>query len=180
MGKKFSSNFQVKVLKSARNIHNMANTLQKVQQMCVIYMYQLIYIYIYIRTHAHTHWYSGPLPLHHGCVCDWCVQDDPFWTVQSMSPRELRQVESQRVCSLQHMLRLAASSNRTAILRLRRPPPQHPRHQTWLNDTLGSIRLSGIPQHMVPAQGVEGRPVGMGRSGWDWREGVGACFPRYY
>ncbi|KAL2096447.1 hypothetical protein ACEWY4_008595 [Coilia grayii] len=79
----------------------------------------------------------------------WFIKDDPFWTVGSMSQRELQQAESQKVCSLQHMLQLAASHNRTALLHLHRPPPQHPRYWGWLNDTLESIHLSGIPQHMV-------------------------------
>uniref|UniRef100_A0A3P9A6Z6 GP-PDE domain-containing protein n=1 Tax=Esox lucius TaxID=8010 RepID=A0A3P9A6Z6_ESOLU len=79
----------------------------------------------------------------------WFLKDDPFWTVRSMSQREVRLVGNQSVCSLEQLLRLASSQNRTVVFNLRRPPPEHPRYHSWINDTLEVVRLSGIPQHLV-------------------------------
>ncbi|XP_028856084.1 glycerophosphodiester phosphodiesterase domain-containing protein 5 isoform X1 [Denticeps clupeoides] len=79
----------------------------------------------------------------------WFLRDDPFWTVQSLPTKDLRQIRNQSVCSLERMLHLAVSSDSSVLLTLRRPPPDHPHHHSWINDTLDTIRLSGIPQHAV-------------------------------
>ncbi|XP_018604418.1 glycerophosphodiester phosphodiesterase domain-containing protein 5 isoform X2 [Scleropages formosus] len=79
----------------------------------------------------------------------WFLKDDPFWTVHSLSRKELSRTGNQTVCSLEEMLRLAARFNRSVAFDLRRPPPGHPRHKSWLNDTLETVLLSGIPQELV-------------------------------
>lgn len=77
------------------------------------------------------------------------LQDDPYWMVQYMSERERWLVGNQSVCSLEQMLQLAARSNHSALFTLRRPPPGHPHHLSWVNLTLTTVLYSGIPQHLV-------------------------------
>ncbi|KAI4888242.1 hypothetical protein NFI96_011432 [Prochilodus magdalenae] len=79
----------------------------------------------------------------------WFLKDDPYWTVQYMSERERWLVGNQTVCSLEQMLQLAARSNLSALFTLRRPPPGHPHHLSWVNLTLATVLRSGIPQHLV-------------------------------
>ncbi|XP_052323836.1 glycerophosphodiester phosphodiesterase domain-containing protein 5-like isoform X4 [Oncorhynchus keta] len=79
----------------------------------------------------------------------WFLKEDPFWTVQSMAQREVMLVGNQSVCSLEQLLRLATIHNHTVVFDLRRPPHGHPCYHSWINDTLGVILLSGIPQHLV-------------------------------
>ncbi|KAG9341407.1 hypothetical protein JZ751_019215 [Albula glossodonta] len=77
------------------------------------------------------------------------VADDPYQAVQSMSQRDRNRAGNQTVCSLQELLRVAVRSNRSVIFNLRRPPPEHPRYESWINDTLQAFRRSGIPQEQV-------------------------------
>uniref|UniRef100_A0A8C1VYX3 Glycerophosphodiester phosphodiesterase domain containing 5b n=1 Tax=Cyprinus carpio TaxID=7962 RepID=A0A8C1VYX3_CYPCA len=79
----------------------------------------------------------------------WFLKDDPFWTVQYMSTSERWLLGNQTVCSLEQMLKLAARSNRSALLTLHRPPSNHPHHHDWVNLTLDSVLRSGIPQQQV-------------------------------
>ncbi|XP_061106196.1 glycerophosphodiester phosphodiesterase domain-containing protein 5 isoform X2 [Conger conger] len=79
----------------------------------------------------------------------WFLKDDPYWTVQSMSQRDQNRARNQTVCSLQELLRVAIRSNRSVIFNLRRPPPEHPRYNSWINDTLQAFHRSGIPQEQV-------------------------------
>ena len=83
------------------------------------------------------------------CVCVRPVQEDPFWTVHSLSQRELRQAANQSICSLEQLLRLATPHNTTVVFTLRRPPPKHPCHHSWINDTLEAVRRTGVPQNLV-------------------------------
>ncbi|XP_062391864.1 glycerophosphodiester phosphodiesterase domain-containing protein 5 [Sardina pilchardus] len=79
----------------------------------------------------------------------WFLKDDPYWTLWSLSPRERRRAGNQTVCSLADLLRLALKANRSVMLNLRRPPPTHPRHHLWVNDTLRTLQRSGIPLDKV-------------------------------
>ncbi|XP_064206033.1 glycerophosphodiester phosphodiesterase domain-containing protein 5-like isoform X3 [Anguilla rostrata] len=79
----------------------------------------------------------------------WFLKDDPYRTVQSMSQRDLNRAGNQTVCSLQELLRVVVRSNRSVVFNLRRPPPEHPRHGSWVNDTLQAFRRSGIPKEQV-------------------------------
>ncbi|XP_023700871.2 glycerophosphodiester phosphodiesterase domain-containing protein 5-like isoform X1 [Paramormyrops kingsleyae] len=79
----------------------------------------------------------------------WFVRDDPFWTVRSMTPQEISWAANQTVCSLAELLASVVQSNTSVLLRLQRPPPGHPRHLTWLNDTLQTVLRSGVLQKQV-------------------------------
>ncbi|XP_007244805.3 glycerophosphodiester phosphodiesterase domain-containing protein 5 isoform X1 [Astyanax mexicanus] len=79
----------------------------------------------------------------------WFLRDDPYWTVQFMTGRDRSRAGNQTVCSLVDLLRLAARTNRTVIFSLRRPPPQHPRYQLWIKDTLRAVQRSGIQSEQV-------------------------------
>ncbi|XP_056592469.1 glycerophosphodiester phosphodiesterase domain-containing protein 5 [Triplophysa dalaica] len=79
----------------------------------------------------------------------WFLRDDPYWTVQFMSERERNRAANQTVCSLSELLRMAARTNRSVIFNLRRPPPQHPRHQLWVSDALKVIQRSSIQPEQV-------------------------------
>ncbi|KAK1900666.1 Glycerophosphodiester phosphodiesterase domain containing protein 5 [Dissostichus eleginoides] len=79
----------------------------------------------------------------------WFLKDDPFWTVHTLSSREKRLIANQSVCSLEQLLRLASYHNSTVVFRLRRPPPEHPCYDSWINDTLQAVQESGVPQSLV-------------------------------
>ncbi|XP_024132375.1 glycerophosphodiester phosphodiesterase domain-containing protein 5 isoform X1 [Oryzias melastigma] len=80
---------------------------------------------------------------------EWFLKDDPFWTVPSLSPSERRRIANQSVCSLEELLKLASITNSSVVFRLQRPPPDHPHHHSWINDTLTVVQQSGIPQRLV-------------------------------
>ncbi|KAM7399606.1 hypothetical protein PAMP_018870 [Pampus punctatissimus] len=79
----------------------------------------------------------------------WFLKDDPFWTVNTLSPREKDLIANQSVCSLEQLLKLASYHNSTVVFRLRRPPLEHPRYHSWINDTLQAVQRSGVPQSLV-------------------------------
>lgn len=79
----------------------------------------------------------------------WFLRDDPYWMVQFMTARDRSRAGNQTVCSLLDLLRLASRTNRTVIFSLRRPPPQHPRYQLWIKDTLKAVQRSGIQSEQV-------------------------------
>lgn len=77
------------------------------------------------------------------------LQDDPFWTVRTLSRQEKDLIANQSVCSLVQLLKLASYHNSTVVFRLRRPPPEHPCYDSWINDTLQAVQQSGVPQSLV-------------------------------
>ncbi|XP_048837312.1 glycerophosphodiester phosphodiesterase domain-containing protein 5 isoform X2 [Brienomyrus brachyistius] len=79
----------------------------------------------------------------------WFIKDNPFWTVGSLSKTDLVQAENQSLCSLEDFLELAAGFNCSVVFRLQRPPPGHPHHMSWINDTLETVLSSGIQQELV-------------------------------
>ncbi|XP_053500841.1 glycerophosphodiester phosphodiesterase domain-containing protein 5 isoform X3 [Ictalurus furcatus] len=79
----------------------------------------------------------------------WFLRDDPYWTAQFMSVKERGRAANQTVCSLVDLLRLAVKTNRTVMLSLRSPPPQHPRHELWISDALKAVQRSGIQSEQV-------------------------------
>ncbi|XP_063058464.1 glycerophosphodiester phosphodiesterase domain-containing protein 5 [Engraulis encrasicolus] len=79
----------------------------------------------------------------------WFLKNDPYWTAMSLSPRDRRRAGNQTVCGLADLLRLAGKSNCSVALSLRRPPPDHPRYQLWINDTLRVVQKSGLPPNRV-------------------------------
>ncbi|XP_041850114.1 glycerophosphodiester phosphodiesterase domain-containing protein 5 isoform X1 [Melanotaenia boesemani] len=79
----------------------------------------------------------------------WFLKDDPFWTVHTMSQKEKERIANQSVCSLEQLLKLASYHNITVVLRLQRPPLQHPHYHSWINDTLQVVKQSGISQSLV-------------------------------
>ncbi|TSM28217.1 Glycerophosphodiester phosphodiesterase domain-containing protein 5 [Bagarius yarrelli] len=82
------------------------------------------------------------------------ARDDPYWTVRFMSVKERGRAANQTVCSLVELLRLAAKTNRSVMLNLRRPPPQHPRHEYWISDALKALQRSGIQFDQVEEEKV--------------------------
>uniref|UniRef100_A0A8C7RQ09 Glycerophosphodiester phosphodiesterase domain containing 5a n=1 Tax=Oncorhynchus mykiss TaxID=8022 RepID=A0A8C7RQ09_ONCMY len=79
----------------------------------------------------------------------WFLESDPYWTVGSLTGRERNRMGNLTVCSLVEMLRLTARANRSALLNLQRPPPEHPHYKTWIMDTLWAVQRSGISQKRV-------------------------------
>lgn len=88
----------------------------------------------------------------------WFLKDDPFGTVQTLSPHEKQLIGNQSVCSLEQLLKLSSFNNCTVVFKLRRPPPEHPRHDSWINDTLQTVLKSGIQQRLVFWTPEEHRP----------------------
>ncbi|XP_030010721.1 glycerophosphodiester phosphodiesterase domain-containing protein 5 isoform X2 [Sphaeramia orbicularis] len=79
----------------------------------------------------------------------WFLETDPYWTVGSLTSRDRSRIGNQTVCSLVEMLRLAARANSTAVLNIRKPPPDHPRSRSWFMDTLWAVQKAGISQKRV-------------------------------
>lgn len=93
----------------------------------------------------------------HLCVClsfaFLCFQSDPYWTVGTLTARDRSRIGNQTVCSLVELLRLAARANGSALLNVRRPPPEHPRYRSWFMDTLWAVQKAGITQKRVRTVG---------------------------
>ncbi|KAM6910847.1 glycerophosphodiester phosphodiesterase domain-containing protein 5 isoform 2-T2 [Lycodopsis pacificus] len=79
----------------------------------------------------------------------WFLESDPYWTVGTLTARDRSRIGNQTVCSLVEMLRLAARANGSALLNVRRPPPEHPRYRSWFMDTLWAVQKAGITQKRV-------------------------------
>ncbi|XP_056264148.1 glycerophosphodiester phosphodiesterase domain-containing protein 5 isoform X6 [Pseudoliparis swirei] len=79
----------------------------------------------------------------------WFLESDPYWTVETLTARDRSRIGNQTVCSLVEMLRLAARANGSALLNIRRPPPEHPRYRSWFMDTLWAVQKAGISQKRV-------------------------------
>uniref|UniRef100_A0A8C2ZJZ2 Glycerophosphodiester phosphodiesterase domain containing 5a n=1 Tax=Cyclopterus lumpus TaxID=8103 RepID=A0A8C2ZJZ2_CYCLU len=79
----------------------------------------------------------------------WFLESDPYWTVETLTARERSRIGNQTVCSLVEMLRLVVRANGSALLNVRRPPPEHPRHRSWFMDTLWAVQKAGISQTRV-------------------------------
>lgn len=79
-------------------------------------------------------------------------QDDPFWTAHALTQGEKELIANQSVCSLEQLLKLASYRNNTVVFRLRRPPLDHPCHNSWINATLQAVQQSGVPQSLVGGQ----------------------------
>lgn len=79
----------------------------------------------------------------------WFLETDPYWTVESLTARDRSRIGNQTVCGLVEMLRLAARANCSALLNIRRPPPDHPRYRSWFMDTLWAVQKAGISHKRV-------------------------------
>ncbi|KAM6983692.1 glycerophosphodiester phosphodiesterase domain-containing protein 5 isoform 2-T2 [Tautogolabrus adspersus] len=79
----------------------------------------------------------------------WFLESDPYWTAKTLTERDRARIANQSVCSLVDMLRLASRANSSALLDIRRPPPEHPRHRSWFMDTLWAVQKAGISQKRV-------------------------------
>uniref|UniRef100_A0A8C5EEF0 Glycerophosphodiester phosphodiesterase domain-containing protein 5-like n=1 Tax=Gouania willdenowi TaxID=441366 RepID=A0A8C5EEF0_GOUWI len=79
----------------------------------------------------------------------WFLQSDPYWTVETLTAKDRSRIGNQTVCSLFDMLRLAVRANSSALLNVRRPPPEHPRYRSWFMDTLWAVQKAGISQKRV-------------------------------
>ncbi|XP_031166796.1 glycerophosphodiester phosphodiesterase domain-containing protein 5 isoform X1 [Sander lucioperca] len=79
----------------------------------------------------------------------WFLESDPYWTVETLTARDRSRIGNQTVCSLVEMLRLAARANSSALLDIRKPPPEHPRYRSWFMDTLWAVQKAGISQKRV-------------------------------
>ncbi|XP_048389513.1 glycerophosphodiester phosphodiesterase domain-containing protein 5 isoform X4 [Stegostoma tigrinum] len=79
----------------------------------------------------------------------WFFQEDPFWTAQALSQKDNAEALNQSLCRLADVLSLAVHWNKSVMVNLRRPPPEHPFYTSWINVTLETILESGIAQDLV-------------------------------
>ncbi|XP_068188089.1 glycerophosphodiester phosphodiesterase domain-containing protein 5 isoform X2 [Antennarius striatus] len=79
----------------------------------------------------------------------WFLESDPYWTADTLTARDRSRIGNQTVCSLVEMLRLAARANSSALLSIRKPPPEHPRYRNWFMDTLWAVQKAGISPKRV-------------------------------
>ncbi|XP_060538720.1 glycerophosphodiester phosphodiesterase domain-containing protein 5 isoform X1 [Pantherophis guttatus] len=78
----------------------------------------------------------------------WFLKNDPFWTVNSLSPSDFVKAANQSVCKLAEMLE-TIKDNATVLLNLQELPEDHPYYATSVNVTLETVLTSGIPQQAV-------------------------------
>ncbi|XP_041088666.1 glycerophosphodiester phosphodiesterase domain-containing protein 5 isoform X2 [Polyodon spathula] len=79
----------------------------------------------------------------------WFLKDDPFWTVSSLSEADWALAGNQSVCTLSEVLQLAENSSKSILFNVRRPPPEHPHRESWINVTLHTVLQSGVQQQHV-------------------------------
>lgn len=79
----------------------------------------------------------------------WFLKDDPFWTASSLSEADWALAGNQSVCTLSEVLQLAKNSSKSILFNVRRPPPEHPHRESWINVTLHTVLQSGIQQQHV-------------------------------
>ncbi|KAM4544447.1 glycerophosphodiester phosphodiesterase domain-containing protein 5 [Odontesthes bonariensis] len=79
----------------------------------------------------------------------WFLESDPYWTGKTLTAKDRSRIGNLTVCSLVEMLRLAARANSSALLNIRKPPPEHPRFRSWFMDTLWALQKAGISQKRV-------------------------------
>ncbi|XP_041865176.1 glycerophosphodiester phosphodiesterase domain-containing protein 5 [Melanotaenia boesemani] len=79
----------------------------------------------------------------------WFLESDPYWTVKTLTAKDRSRIGNLTVCSLVEMLRLAARANSSALVNIRKPPPEHPRFRSWFMDTLWALQKAGISHKRV-------------------------------
>uniref|UniRef100_F7C2C4 Glycerophosphodiester phosphodiesterase domain containing 2 n=1 Tax=Monodelphis domestica TaxID=13616 RepID=F7C2C4_MONDO len=79
----------------------------------------------------------------------WFLERPPFWGARELSSPERQEVENQTVPSLRELLVAAATLNLSIMFDLRRPPPNHTYHHTFINCTLDTVLSTRVPPAMV-------------------------------
>ncbi|XP_044140698.1 glycerophosphodiester phosphodiesterase domain-containing protein 5 isoform X1 [Bufo gargarizans] len=80
---------------------------------------------------------------------EWFINNDPFWTVSSLSPVDVTEAGNQSVCKLTDLLALVKENNASLLLRIHHLPAGHPQYETYINITVSTILQSGLPQERV-------------------------------
>ncbi|XP_074057218.1 glycerophosphoinositol inositolphosphodiesterase GDPD2 isoform X2 [Macrotis lagotis] len=79
----------------------------------------------------------------------WFLERQPFWGSGQLPEPEQWEAKNQKVPSLSELLKAAASLNLSVMFDLRRPPPNHTYHHTFVNCTLDTVLAARVPQTMV-------------------------------
>ncbi|XP_072482728.1 glycerophosphoinositol inositolphosphodiesterase GDPD2 isoform X3 [Notamacropus eugenii] len=79
----------------------------------------------------------------------WFLERQPFWGASKLSGTEQQEAKNQTVPSLKDLLEAAANLNLSVMFDLRRPPPNHTYHHTFVNCTLNAVLSARVPQAMV-------------------------------
>ncbi|XP_058392094.1 glycerophosphoinositol inositolphosphodiesterase GDPD2 isoform X8 [Diceros bicornis minor] len=79
----------------------------------------------------------------------WFLERRPFWGAKRLSGPDRKEAENQRVPTLEELLKEAAGLNLSIMFDLRRPPPNHTYHDTFVNQTLETVLSARVPQAMV-------------------------------
>ncbi|XP_068918548.1 glycerophosphoinositol inositolphosphodiesterase GDPD2 isoform X3 [Petaurus breviceps papuanus] len=79
----------------------------------------------------------------------WFLERQPFWGARKLSTAEQQEAKKQTVPSLKELVEVAASLNLSVMFDLRRPPPNHTYHHTFVNCTLAALLSAKAPQTMV-------------------------------
>ncbi|XP_071949551.1 glycerophosphoinositol inositolphosphodiesterase GDPD2-like isoform X2 [Antedon mediterranea] len=74
----------------------------------------------------------------------WFMTRDPFLTAGMLSSEQKDHYRSQKIPTMQEMIRMVLKRNRTLLFDIRPPPSGHPYIESWLNVTLNTIRDEGI------------------------------------
>ncbi|XP_020832239.1 glycerophosphoinositol inositolphosphodiesterase GDPD2 isoform X2 [Phascolarctos cinereus] len=87
----------------------------------------------------------------------WFLERPPFQGARKLSGTEQQEAKNQTVPSLRELLEEAANLNLSVMFDLRRPPPNHTYHHTFVSCTLDAVLSAGVPQAMVLWLPDEGR-----------------------
>ncbi|XP_014584440.1 glycerophosphoinositol inositolphosphodiesterase GDPD2 isoform X1 [Equus przewalskii] len=79
----------------------------------------------------------------------WFLERRPFWGAKQLSGTDRKEAENQTVPTLEELLKEAAVLNISIMFDLRRPPPNHTYHDTFVNQTLETVLSARVPQDMV-------------------------------
>nr|XP_044620219.1 glycerophosphoinositol inositolphosphodiesterase GDPD2 isoform X3 [Equus asinus] len=79
----------------------------------------------------------------------WFLERRPFWGAKQLSGTDRKEAENQTVPTLEELLKEAAVLNLSIMFDLRRPPPNHTYHDTFVNQTLETVLSARVPQDMV-------------------------------
>ncbi|XP_072035007.1 glycerophosphodiester phosphodiesterase domain-containing protein 5-like isoform X2 [Amphiura filiformis] len=80
----------------------------------------------------------------------WFLQKNPFYTAKRMSKAEKQQIKNQTIPSLTKLMQVAKHyNNKSVIFDLFMPPSGHPYRGNFTEQTVSSIKASGIQEHQI-------------------------------
>lgn len=79
----------------------------------------------------------------------WFLQDDPFYTADTLTSEERQTAQEQRIPTLAELVALCHQYNTSLMFDLIQPPDDHPYYNDFINQTLKVILHTDIPEQLV-------------------------------